>query len=907
MPISADARNGWELYNVQREFMRMGVGVRTKAWRLTDINKDYSFAPTYPAKLVVPARIGDATLTYAGKYRSKARIPTLSYLHWSNYGTITRCSQPLVGIKQNRSIQDEKLVEAIFQSHLSVESAYTVAMPESDSQSTSPEKPVYGATCMNVIIDARPTANAMANVAQGGGSENMDHYKGGGITRKAYLGIDNIHVMRDSLAKLVEVLRESDIPGELAVDSTTLDISDGASAVDRHALRRTGWIKHLSSIIQGVLIVVRTVHIASSHVLVHCSDGWDRTAQITALAQLCLDPYYRTLRGFMVLIEKEWCSFGHKFLDRCGHLSSERFFTGGTSAAERAAEAGEEGAGGAGAFIAGFRDRLSNPAHIKEMSPVFHQFLECARNIQRQYPDRFEFNEEFLRKLHWHLYACEFGTFVFNCERERRISLDGASSWSGIHKTKSVWEWFLSEENMRDAKWINPSYDKNLDDIKGGAGDMGVLLPNSKDVRFWSELYGRADEEMNGKIGAPAPTSEPELKVVEENSEDTPMARGVAKAMGDLTLNKDGEPSAPTSRNGTPALTSSLSSSVSGTRPSSALGGTSRETSPAIPSSIDVTPVITDLRPSAPAQADSFRPFTASASAFSLRSSPVPSSRPVHSLSSSIPPTPSETLPSTSANPYSSVYERPPAPTVRGNTQPQNYGMPGFMSGSFSDGITGFATNAGGGVRSMWGRLSSNASAAFSVVQDATRDFRASGSTPTSSGSEPFTRYGGSGSGSSSITDGRGGGSALGWGQSLAPATSSPATITGPSPWSVNARTETNVNTIRPQPRLGSLGIQDLASNPWNTPSQTKSNTNRTRTLEDEWESNTRASTTKINSSTATGIPIAAPVPRHAPNSTLPTSPALSDAFTDKSGHTTPQPPLAPREDARSDPLGVGL
>lgn len=82
---AAADEDGWGCYNPRQEFARQGLGTRTKAWRFTDINKDYSFCPTYPSKLVVPSRISDSVLSYAAKYRSKARIPALTYLHWANH------------------------------------------------------------------------------------------------------------------------------------------------------------------------------------------------------------------------------------------------------------------------------------------------------------------------------------------------------------------------------------------------------------------------------------------------------------------------------------------------------------------------------------------------------------------------------------------------------------------------------------------------------------------------------------------------------------------------------------------------------------------------------------------------------------------------------------------------------
>jgi len=37
-----NSNGGWTMYTPREEFGRMGVSTRSKAWRFTDINKDYS-------------------------------------------------------------------------------------------------------------------------------------------------------------------------------------------------------------------------------------------------------------------------------------------------------------------------------------------------------------------------------------------------------------------------------------------------------------------------------------------------------------------------------------------------------------------------------------------------------------------------------------------------------------------------------------------------------------------------------------------------------------------------------------------------------------------------------------------------------------------------------------------------
>ncbi|CAE6420670.1 unnamed protein product [Rhizoctonia solani] len=531
-PPADTPRDGWSVFTPREEFGRMGLGTRTKAWRFTE-------------------------------------------------ATITRCSQPMVGLTNNRSVQDEKLIEAIFQSHHSAHSVYA-GPPDGRSRSTS--SPVYGATPVNLIIDARPTTNAMANAAKGAGTENMDNYK---EARKIYLSIDNIHVMRDSLAKVAEALYEADMlatmSGSNSVPSDALGSETSRLAfLDRQTLRRSGWVKHLTSILEGTLIIVKTIHINASHALLHCSDGWDRTAQLSSLAQICLDPYFRTLRGFYVLVEKEWLSFGHKFLDRCGHLSSEKLFVTAPSEGGSSSDAAQ-------AFFASVQNKFSGQSHLKETSPVFHQFLESLWQIHRQFPTRFEYNEDFLLKVYYHLNSCQFGTFLFNCERERRVA--DANQLAAEQRTHSAWDWFEAHRSQ----WLNPDYDPSSNIP---TRDTTVLIPDTKDVRFWYRLYGRGDEEMNGGgIASQPAVSGVELRVPAAGSEDDTVLTGSPLAV--LT------PSA--------------------TPPPSGDSGTNQRLPyhPRSPTRIKRTPSglpsATSTPPPAASRPDSLRPFASTNSAFSMQ------------------------------------------------------------------------------------------------------------------------------------------------------------------------------------------------------------------------------------------------------------------------------------------------
>lgn len=91
----------------------------------------------------VPKAATDDLLRQTSLFRSKSRLPVLSWIHPNSLATITRCSQPLVGVSGKRSAEDEQYITFIME-----------ANAQSDKLA---------------IMDARPNSNAIANKAKGGG------------------------------------------------------------------------------------------------------------------------------------------------------------------------------------------------------------------------------------------------------------------------------------------------------------------------------------------------------------------------------------------------------------------------------------------------------------------------------------------------------------------------------------------------------------------------------------------------------------------------------------------------------------------------------------------------------------------------------------------------------------------
>ena len=394
--------NGWNVYDLKKEFLRQGVIFDDPncPFKLCEINKDFKVINTYPETLVEPKDVPDEIITKACKHRTKNRVPTLSYyfdnkingVDSNKIAGIWRSSQAKSGLLGSKKNEDVELINKI----ISLGGQFT-------------------------IYDARPYLNAASNKVKGGGYEDVEDYQN---AKLIFCNIENIHKAREAIEKTEEICTDEKIMTNKAFWSQ---------------FEATGWLDFIMITLKTSTEIAKKVS-EGNNILIHCSDGWDRTPQLVATSQILLDPYYRTFMGFAVLVEKDWLSFGHQFAKRSGMIAKKND--------------GEN-----------------------ERSPIFLQFLDCIYQLMYQFPNEFEFNSDYLLFIAKNYNVNLFGTFMFNNEEERVKN-------KAKETTPSVWTYLLNNKEQ----FTNPSYDSK--------NTRKIIYPNYAyySYKLWTAYYMRNSE-----------------------------------------------------------------------------------------------------------------------------------------------------------------------------------------------------------------------------------------------------------------------------------------------------------------------------------------------------------------------------------------------------------------------------
>ncbi|KAK2953187.1 putative Phosphoinositide 3-phosphatase [Blattamonas nauphoetae] len=310
-----------------------------------------------------------------------------------------------------------------------------------------------------LIVDARPKIAAVGNKFMKGGYE--DKKRVSNFADVAFLGIQNIHKVRESLQALIKSLedairiRKKEEPKkeeekkeerreEAANDEGSRKrVNDSIRAdyeiiIDdpTQSLLASSWYHHLAMILHSASSLSSLL--SSTSLLIHCSDGWDRTPQLCSLISIFVNPRHRTLAGFIGLLEKDWFLFGHRFADRTG--STPAFFT--------------------------------SQKMQKQLSPTFVQFLDCCYQLVTQFPDQFEFGSGFLDFVFFHLTSGRFGNFLWNNQKE-------CEEARAYEKTRSLWD--EVEERRKRGEWVNSEYSREK--------ALPLLIPSITNFSIWPIFF----------------------------------------------------------------------------------------------------------------------------------------------------------------------------------------------------------------------------------------------------------------------------------------------------------------------------------------------------------------------------------------------------------------------------------
>ncbi|GJQ74667.1 hypothetical protein Trydic_g21519 [Trypoxylus dichotomus] len=185
-------------------------------------------------------------------------------------------------------------------------------------------------------------------------------------------------------------------------------------------LENTKWLQYVSMCLQNAADGAYNLTFKNSTVVLQEGRGRDMNCVISSLIQLILDPYWRTIRGFQSLLQKEWIVLSHPFTQRLGLIDNDH----------------------------------------NEPAPYFLLFLDCTWQLLQQYPTAFQFSETYLTTLWDTIYTTIFDTFLFNSEYERLRAKRDSKSGTFL----CAWDYSRQFPESDVNLFCNPLYDDSFNE-----------------------------------------------------------------------------------------------------------------------------------------------------------------------------------------------------------------------------------------------------------------------------------------------------------------------------------------------------------------------------------------------------------------------------------------------------------